>query len=365
MLNDNCDGTFSVVGSYDNRKLGNGGSYPEGPPSFPYVVSQNPKRIQGVHPKRRAAAVPMPTKPHQLQDNDSDEEEVENQPVPSGGTHEPSRLMWEYIKPHLKKTTAIPDKGWVKELLPLPRVRDLRWNPERSSDFQETNPRDISCLIIQVTGEEAPKPCTKCARGNRPFAGCVVISSDAPPEVRARMVSCANCNYHNRQIDCSLIDWVVNRPQPPWPGYLGKGGAPVVRPSDATHSASGASPERQRVTDRRQPEVIPSSDRDSTASGHSASEPAARAQTSGPAGSRNVMEITRRQPPPPQRADSPAIPLGQPNAEQILEMQDWEIAPGHVRDQTSETQDSRFLHAPPLLNHTDLAQQISQSRRHT
>lgn len=270
--------------------------------------------------------------------------------------------MWDYIKPHLKKTTTIPDKGWVKELLPLPRVRNLRWNPDRASDWHETHPRDISCMIIQVTGDAAPQPCSKCANGKGPFAGCVVISRDAPPHVRARMVSCANCNYHNRQVDCSLIDWVVSRPQPPWPGYLGKGGQPVVRPSaDSAPPMPAASPEKSRKPDRRQPALIPPGDRELTASGRAgldaSSEPRARTKTTEPARGRLV-------------APPAATLLRRPNAEEVVEMQDWEIAPGYIRGQTSGTQgSSRFL---PRSNHhftlvrslTDLSHQTSQNPGH-
>lgn len=323
------------MGSYDDRKLLNGGAYPDAVPSFPYVVSQNPK---GGRSRPRAAA-------------DTDREAIVKQPVPNGVTRDPSELVWEYIKPHLAKTTAIPDKGWVKELLPLPRVRDLRWNPHRSSDFYETHPRDISCLIIQVTGDEAPKPCTKCARGKGPFAGCVVISRDAPPEVRARMVSCANCNYHNRQVDCSLINWVVNRPQPPWPGYLGKGGKLVRGPSDSI--ASAAIPEKPRMSDRRQTELIAPNDRDWKVLDYAdrgASEPEARTEVPGPAGSRYVKEITRRRPASPSAESTAPIRLGRSNAEG-LEMQDWEIAPGYIRGRTSKTQgSSRFIPCRAIIS---------------
>jgi hypothetical protein len=335
MLNDNLDGTFSVLGLYDDPKLGNGGAYPKEPPSFPYVASRGPKPSD-VPVSKRGRMRPLVTNPRPGQSYDSEEEEEVDQPSAPLPRDDESGSMWQYIKPHLKKTMTIPDKGWVKELLPLPRVRDLLWNPDRRSDFYESHPRDISCMIIQVTGEEAPSPCTKCAEGKGPFGGCVVISRDAPPEVRARMVSCANCNYHNRQVDCSLIEWVVNRSQPPFPGYLGKGSQPVLGRSDPTQPAPIQ--ERPGLSVRRQSVKLPSNGHEPTARSHNAEAPQARARASGPAGNRNVKGIMRRQP-LPDREQSSAIPLGQPNPEEILEMEDWEIAPGRIRFQASEAQD--------------------------
>ncbi|OIW28655.1 hypothetical protein CONLIGDRAFT_681600 [Coniochaeta ligniaria NRRL 30616] len=370
-LNDNLDGTFSVMGLYDDPKLGNGGAYPKEPPSFPYVAARKGKLARPPATRSKPSYGPGIARPPATKSKPSygpeEEEDLEQQPSGPLSGDDTSRSMWQYIKPHLKRTMTIPDKGWVKELLPLPRVRDLRWNPDRRSDFIESHPRDISCMIIQVTGEEAPSPCTKCADGRGPFGGCVVIPRDAPPEVRARMVSCANCNYHNRQVDCSLINWVVNRQQPAWPGYLGKGGQPVLGVSESTPSASASAStptlESSGPSDRRQSRRLPSNDEKPTASSHSAATPHAPAQTSGPAGDRNVKEITRPRP-PPQREQSSVIPLGQPNPEEMLEMEDWEIAPGRIRFQASETQDDVALSRAYLTSnkstqvHNDLAVRI-------
>lgn len=41
MLHDNCNGTFTILGLYDERRPGHGGAWPTDPPSLPTVVSQN------------------------------------------------------------------------------------------------------------------------------------------------------------------------------------------------------------------------------------------------------------------------------------------------------------------------------------
>lgn len=335
MLNDNLDGTFSALGLYDSPKLGNGGAYPKEPPSFPFIASRKAKVSNGQVSKPTSASAINPL-PVRTPDSEEDEEAVR----PSGrlSGEDESQSTWQYIKPHLKKTTTVPNHGWVKELLPLPRVRDLRFNPNRRSDFSETNPRDISCMIIQLTGEEAPSPCSKCSEGRGQFSSCVVISRDAPPEVRARMVSCANCNYHNRQSDCSIIKWVVGRQQPPWPGYLGRGGRRTISGMVFDPPEPASTSERPGVSDRRPSERRPPNDQEPAARSSSAPTPPAPTQTSGPAGDRNVKEITKRGPSP--RREQPAVmPLRQPNPEEVLEMEDWEVAPGRIRFQGSETQD--------------------------
>jgi hypothetical protein len=330
MLNDNCDGTLSVVGLYDNPKLGIGGSFPKEPPSYPYIVSQNPRDSDGPRPNMVHTAMAMSKSQRMPQVDilmDIDDDSL--RPLDD----ESSKSMWAYIRPHLKKTKEIPDTGWVKELLPLPQMRELEWNPNRRHDFYETVPRDISCLIVQITGEEAPDPCTKCLEGKNPFNGCVVISRDAPPEVRARMVSCANCNYHGRQAECSIKNWVVSRPQPPFPGYLGKGGKSASGISQPTRSEPSRTPDK------------PSSDSGRRLSERytaTASAPSAQAGSSGPAGNRNVTEVRRSAPRPqsPQVEQSAVISYGQIQQDGPLEVEDWEIAPGRIRSEASETPDS-------------------------
>ena len=74
----------------------------------------------------------------------------------------------------------------IQQCLALPRVRDIEWNTERiaRSPFKGRFPRDVSSLIIQVTGEYAGSPCERCAKGKGPYKGCVVISPDAPAELQ-------------------------------------------------------------------------------------------------------------------------------------------------------------------------------------
>ena len=111
-------------------------------------------------------------------------------------------------------TAEIPPlDGWVSHLINLPRVRDIEWNTPwiYTHPFRDSKSRDVSAVIIQVTGEPAPTPCNKCAKGKGPFKGCVMISSGAQYPPLRRVFACANCFYHYGQTFCSHKDWGMKR----------------------------------------------------------------------------------------------------------------------------------------------------------
>ncbi|KAK4458086.1 hypothetical protein QBC42DRAFT_349914 [Cladorrhinum samala] len=125
------------------------------------------------------------------------------------------REVWDFLQPYLTKHKGldIPESGYVQSLLGLPRLRDFDWNECRLVDhpYLDSKPRDISPLIIQVTGDLAPEPCARCASGRGLFKSCVMVSSEAPIEPLKNIVSCANCFYHCGQTYCSLKEWGAAR----------------------------------------------------------------------------------------------------------------------------------------------------------
>lgn len=125
------------------------------------------------------------------------------------------KALWGYLQPHLvkHKGSEIPISGWVPQLIALPRVRDLDWNTGwlYTHPFHDTNPRDVSTLIIQVTGEPAPKPCNRCRDGVGPFRSCIMISSKAQSGPLSSVFACANCFYHFGQTKCSHRQWGAER----------------------------------------------------------------------------------------------------------------------------------------------------------
>ncbi|KAK3987189.1 hypothetical protein QBC44DRAFT_295513 [Cladorrhinum sp. PSN332] len=126
-----------------------------------------------------------------------------------------SRVTWDLLQPYLSnhRGADIPEAGYVRELLQLPRLRDFDWNDEWTSThpFIDTKPRDISALIMQLTGDPAPNPCTKCASGRGLFKSCIMLSLKAPSGPLAQIFCCANCFYHFGQTYCSHKTWRKER----------------------------------------------------------------------------------------------------------------------------------------------------------
>ena len=113
------------------------------------------------------------------------------------------KALWDYLQSFMTrhKGPSLPDTGWVRELVTLPQVRNLEWNMLRQAQhpFLDSKPRDVSSLILQVTGEVAPQPCSRCLAGKGPFEGCVMIAREAHWQPLKKVFSCANCFYHYNQ----------------------------------------------------------------------------------------------------------------------------------------------------------------------
>lgn len=232
----------------------------------------------------------------------------------------------------------------MKELLSLRRVRDVHWNPKHKESFLELKDTDILSLGIQVTGEEAPKPCTGCRRGLGPYASCVVLPSTASSKTVMSRRKCANCLYQgNAQVDCSLRKWSGSRactkpaaaPPPTTPRRNAKANGQAGR-SASKHFA-------HTPTQRGRPAKAPRTDgRASRASSLSSSgrqpEGPRRLSTSqsqttneGDVFTGNRVRVGKQSTALPARANShQPVFAGQIVPSAVLRMEDWEIAPGRI-----------------------------------
>ena len=215
MLHDNLDGTLSFRGHYDPGRTGH-----DKKPSL--VISRGPPPPDEPPPiepsvvlKDQPAQPPGPpidlVRAHQMA--------YHNSPlglsVPAMDEKGPWRALWEYCQPFLihHKGEKLPEKGHVLFLVGLPKVRDIEWNHPwlANHPFTDSHPRDVSALLIQLTGEEAATPCRKCTEGRGPFKGCIMISSEAHPIPLRSIHACANCFYHYGQTYCSHKEWGAQR----------------------------------------------------------------------------------------------------------------------------------------------------------
>ncbi len=134
--------------------------------------------------------------------------------------------MWNFLRPFMTKTdpNRIPPSGYLSYLLDLPKIREVQWNDRRilRNPFFDSHPRDLSSLVMQVTGEYAPTPCTRCQQGKGPYVGCVLMSRAAPLVPQLRVISCANCYYKNSQTYCSHQEYLKGRFREVFPGVDGR-----------------------------------------------------------------------------------------------------------------------------------------------
>lgn len=423
MFNDNGDGTLSVVRLANLKRsivVSKDVRAPEmleplAEPQQPSYVIDGKTGIAGmlVSADAQPTVTPVPppvvsgpvaVKPSStLEDNP-----YQDLPVPIEG----NRLkMWDFVTPHLVRTNknVIPDRGWVPQVVGLPRVRDLRWNPAwiAKNGYIDAHPRDISSLIIQVTGERAPEPCTKCLEGKGPYKGCVIISREAPKDAQAAIVSCANCFYHLGQTYCSHQAFMRARFQSLFPAQsveqMRKDTySPRVAQNAASNNAS-LSPSRnqeagpgQVIYGRRPRSEVPTYNlaklsamaKRGVPRGSEASSLVAEDQES-PAPRRSERSVTKELPtattPAAAEPDKlvwstaslsrPSLPQSQPHQHssgavaaassssalvstgqlqrlgaEILEMEDWEVAPGRVRNASLDEPESKSCPSHPLLD---------------
>lgn len=298
-LNDNGDGTFSVRGVYKSKggNIGRGGKILTKAP--PIVVSREPLGRKNKVPAE--SQLPTSFGGSALQDRFEEQEAQKTEMQAAVGKW---GNLWAYIQPFLHDTTEVPESHTVKQLLALPRRRDLVMSPHSSAKFRELDSRDIAALLIQVTGEEALDICSRCKERKGPFQGCVVMAHSAPSEVKARYPCCGNCVYQGKKFRCSLMDSIISRDRLQSAGNAGAGRA------------------TREHTDAAGPSYLGATEQSAEAPG-------------GPA---------KRSAPVVQASSSSLISTGILQApKELLEMEDWEVAPGRIRGTSGPDAESKFL----------------------
>jgi hypothetical protein len=322
-LNDNCDGTFSIKGVYRSKPaMGKGGK----------ILTKAPPVVVSKEPLRSGSPVPKAQLPTYLASRPPVEGFEASEIMPTQIRSTRRRIakgsgeaeLWAYIQPHLITTTSMPKASVIRQLLALPRQRELQYNP-RGTRFYETSYRDIAAMLIQVTGDVPPESCKRCRKGKGPFQGCVVMSQSAHLEAKERYPCCGNCAYGGKKSHCSLIRWVQEKTQWVEEGLDGDPSPPATETVPAAEASSKVE-ETQPVS--RYYRDLP-------------------------------LVRQRRQQPTPQLRGSPVLASPQPGPsalisqgtfhgqDDLLEMEDWEVAPGRIRETVTAEADSK-CHASPV-----------------
>ncbi|KAK4448009.1 hypothetical protein QBC34DRAFT_301814 [Podospora aff. communis PSN243] len=238
LLHDNVDGTLSLKGYYHVEKsdgpssvmiVSRGAPSADEPPPVPPSLPAAAARILGLKAANEEqegspvapALIPPPMPPLRMRSDDATLLAMAlAAPSVAQTAIEPDqdwKAFWDYAQAFLTvhNGPTLPDKGYVRQLITLPRVRDLKWNEVRQAQypFQDSKPRDVSALLIQLTGEPAPEPCVRCQVGKGPFDGCIMIAREAHTDPLRTIISCANCFYHYNQTYCSHKYWASERAQ--------------------------------------------------------------------------------------------------------------------------------------------------------
>lgn len=124
--------------------------------------------------------------------------------------------LWEYISPHLDhRTIAFRNSHLMRQLLKLPKLRELKFEPQGTNTFKVVIPDDVIALAIYLTGVESPHPCFRCLFKKGPFEGCILISPEAPIGVQTQLKTCANCVYKGHRDHCGLDACITHGTQQP------------------------------------------------------------------------------------------------------------------------------------------------------
>lgn len=384
-FNDNLDGTLSFVDYY--KRVGT--KY-----AAPIVVSQNPLRgdepplaepvTAGYKPVSAPATAPNPVPwgPTPKPVNPTPSRAVPKSflkndmtvikpplvaPPPSQSVSASDGSLLTYLSGHLSPAYKIPvERPDVKALLKLPRRRPLpqTWKLKYTG-IGHLAPLATVALLIFLTGDLATPCCHVCYKHNDPFENflqpCVVMSAAAPGFLKEiGNKACSGCqwrsNFRRERNNCSFLSSGQGASNPQVTSI-----APPIRSTVATRSASATTAADAYALPYPPASQPPpkTSTPVSTASLPPSTQPAP-----------STHGVDSHPPPSPPRrttrhsaanaklpADSRTLtPVGHASSlsgnampSNTLEMEDWEVAPGRIRDERSESPTSRSSNVYPML----------------
>jgi hypothetical protein len=370
LLNDNLDGTLSVVGRRDDDPRFR--SVPGWDQKDALVVSQGPMgSVNKLELRTRTADQVQGGKvaPHSAIEHDVTPASKSSLPTTSDLVHTPSSQLrnhyltpaanaqpaknlqgaaletWNYIRPFLKEFKECPDSSWIPDLLKLPKVRDIIWNDDyiRTHGFVDKLSRDVATMVLQVTGEAPPRICSKCREGKGPYGECIVISPEAPIDARLAFGACASCIYKGQGTSCTTKFWGKQRaldaaaqlrklPAARQVGAdTGETETPLrnvsqtqssVRRSERVQHKESAT---ERVVDNPPGTVATAATGDAKSKKPDDVVPSSVSHTPVPAPAQT--RVTR----PLNRVSEPSRPSLQPSNTAHMEIEEWELAPGRLQ----------------------------------
>ncbi|OTA98720.1 hypothetical protein M426DRAFT_258160 [Hypoxylon sp. CI-4A] len=363
LLNDNQDGTLSVLEERDGSEL-----------KIPAeVVSRRP--LNHNEPPMVNACLPpsklklLETLPHLAPANyhsngtNRYQQSSTLSPVSLDSVlgNRRSMALWKYIQDRvvIMPLPPISQLDHVPELIRcLSRVRELELNHNMRFPFGEATERDIAAMIIQVSGTKPSRECSACKVEKGPFRGCYTVPAHAPVALRQSILCCANCYYEYDQAGCDLKQWLVKK----YPELESiQDSQEVSEPSMAESSV----PSRTKLPERRSLRNVLKASKRTSPPRYSFPTPVKPSPKKGPKNSdqSNTPKSTRadnkvttrvnRRPlsPSPEAEDTsqsaPNVDTSLASekssfldAAQILKVETWEVAPGRIRNEGGDAIDN-------------------------
>lgn len=372
-MNDNQNGTLSIVGSYN--QLLPGYNY-----CSPLIISQNP--LDKNEPPMVASKAPgyvrvdntnvKPQPQPQLMNHTTS---VPSRParatqmngVETSDTHSGAKRIWNYILPFLPPSLD-PDIFDIEivRLFALPLLQSVHWRKTWMKRRLDNDRSQIFGILVHVLGVERKtgsneNPCSVCTRGEGPFEGCWTLPRDAAWESHKHAMCCANCLFNHKRSGCSVkLSWERRCDTKPgekmFPGSpppvgewaasatsANSSGQSKKRRLSASNTNEGVLAQRRRYERNQDAEneeqarvgkelvtlPLPSSKRttrasDSPTRGNTSSEPQTKHSESFPSMSPSAL-----------------VMAGQQTSDEMLEMEDWEVAPGRIREEGADQVNSK------------------------
>ncbi|KAG7285786.1 hypothetical protein NEMBOFW57_008080 [Staphylotrichum longicolle] len=330
-LNDNRDGTFSIVRSHKQNRA--------------CVVSRN--RPGPDEPPALDPRLPLTTAESRVAERQREDLRLPTR-TPSLGTARSTALtrnenivnasgsadLWGYLCSQIGAQVPGPEIPALKLLLGLPRVRDLDTTRPLSAGLSvDLNDKQIAGLIIQVTGEDAPSRCTECRRHNGPFRSCIRPSREVAKGIsgflRSSLRACGNCFVRKNSHACSVKSMVTTGLNSVLRSQDRDEDTPM---RDAAPSLQESMLGRRRSTRLFLANIEHEGDAEDEESGNEAPTPDSR-----PPRRLVATKVAR----PAQQAQPfsqkrPAVKKATAPPEADLHMEDWEMADGRVNTPTSD-----------------------------
>lgn len=278
---------------------------------------------------------------------------------PNSDTHSGAKRIWNYILPFLPLSLdpEIFDTEVVR-LFALPLLQSVQWRKTWMKRRLDSDRFQIFGILVHVLGVDrktgtGEKPCSLCARGEGPFEGCWTLPRGAAWESHKYAMCCANCLFNHKRHECSVkYSWerrCDTRPGektfPGSPPPVGEWAASAASANSGVQSKkrqlSASDINEESLAQRRRYERNEGADNEKQPRG-------GKELTTLPLplpkrATRASDSPTRRNTSPePQTAHSKSFPsmsspallmAGQQTSDELLEMEDWEVAPGRIREE--------------------------------